>query len=68
MQSADAATIRRGAASKGMMSLREDGAEKLLAGMTTVEEILRVGAERARAIAAPVLEDCRQAAGLGRPR
>ena len=42
MKATDAATIRRAAASKGMMSLREDGAEKLLAGMTTVEEILRV--------------------------
>lgn len=31
-----------------------------------VEDILRAGAERAREIAQPVLEDCRQAAGLGR--
>lgn len=31
-----------------------------------IEEILRTGAERARQIAQPVLEDCRQAAGLGR--
>jgi tryptophanyl-tRNA synthetase len=32
-----------------------------------VEEILRNGAERARALATPVLESCRSAAGLGRP-
>jgi general secretion pathway protein E len=45
MKAADSATIRRAAASRGMTSLREDGAEKLLAGMTTVEEILRVTQE-----------------------
>jgi tryptophanyl-tRNA synthetase len=33
-----------------------------------VEDILRRGAEKARAIATPVLEACRQAAGLGPPR
>ena len=33
-----------------------------------VEAILRVGAERARALAAPVLAACREAAGLGVPR
>ena len=32
-----------------------------------VEEILRQGATRARAIASPVLERCREAAGLGQP-
>jgi len=32
-----------------------------------VEEILRDGAARARALAAPVIEGCREAAGLGRP-
>jgi hypothetical protein len=32
-----------------------------------VEEILGTGADRARAIAAPVLDACRAAAGLGRP-
>ena len=32
-----------------------------------VEEILVLGAERARAIAEVVLEGCRQASGLGRP-
>ncbi len=33
-----------------------------------VEDILRQGAVRARAIAMPVLERCREAAGLGEPR
>jgi tryptophanyl-tRNA synthetase len=33
-----------------------------------VEDILRAGARRARAIAMPVLEGCREAAGVGPPR
>jgi tryptophanyl-tRNA synthetase len=33
-----------------------------------VEDILRVGGEKARAIARPVLDGCREAAGLGPPR
>ena len=45
MKASDSATIRRAAQAKGMNSLREDGAEKLLAGMTTAEEILRVTQE-----------------------
>jgi general secretion pathway protein E len=45
MKAADSASIRRVAAAKGMNSLREDGSEKVLAGLTTVEEILRVTQE-----------------------
>jgi general secretion pathway protein E len=45
MKNADAATIRRAATAKGMSTLREDGADKLLAGVTTVDEILRVTQE-----------------------
>ena len=45
MKSADAATIRRAATARGMTSLREDGADKVLAGHTTVEEVLRVTQE-----------------------
>jgi len=45
MKSADAATIRREATGKGMDTLRQDGAEKVLAGLTTIEEILRVTQE-----------------------
>ena len=45
MKSADASSIRRAATARGMTTLREDGAEKVLAGMTTIEEILRVTQE-----------------------
>jgi general secretion pathway protein E len=45
MKSADAAAIRREATGKGMDTLRQDGAEKVLAGLTTIEEILRVTQE-----------------------
>ena len=45
MKSADASTIRRAATARGMTTLREDGAEKVLAGETTIEEILRVTQE-----------------------
>ncbi|MCX8071521.1 MAG: type II secretion system ATPase GspE [Candidatus Binatia bacterium] len=42
MKNADAASIRRTATAHGMNTLREDGAEKVLAGITTIEEVLRV--------------------------
>ncbi|GIW43008.1 MAG: type II secretion system protein GspE [Candidatus Binatia bacterium] len=42
MKSADAASIRRAATAHGMSTLRQDGAEKILAGITTIEEVLRV--------------------------
>lgn len=45
MQRADAATIRRAAQAKDMRTLRDDGVEKVLAGVTTVEEVLRVTQE-----------------------
>jgi len=45
MQRADAATIGRSARNTGMKTLRDDGAEKVLAGLTTVEEVLRVTQE-----------------------
>ena len=45
MKAADSASIRRVAAAKGMNSLREDGAEKVLRGLTTIEEVLRVTQE-----------------------
>jgi general secretion pathway protein E len=45
MKASDSASIRRVAAAKGMNSLREDGAEKVLGGLTTVEEVLRVTQE-----------------------
>lgn len=45
MQRADAATIRRAAQEQDKLTLRDDGAEKVLAGVTTVEEVLRVTQE-----------------------
>jgi general secretion pathway protein E len=42
MKSTDAAAIRRTATADGMPTLRQDGASKVLAGDTTIEEVLRV--------------------------
>jgi general secretion pathway protein E len=42
MRSADSAEIRRAAAAKGMTTLREDGADKIMQGITTIDEVLRV--------------------------
>jgi len=43
----DAFAIKKQALDEGMVTLREDGARKCMAGMTTVEEIMRVTAEDA---------------------
>ena len=40
LRNADAQTIKRAAIDQGMDSLRDDGARKVLTGMTTVEEVL----------------------------
>jgi general secretion pathway protein E len=45
MQRTDAAALRRAAIESGMPTLRDDGAEKVLAGVTTVEEVVRVTQE-----------------------
>jgi len=45
MQKADGATLRRACAAKGMKLLRQDGAERVIAGQTTIEELLRVTQE-----------------------
>jgi general secretion pathway protein E len=45
MGKADAASIRRLCTSKGMKLLRHDGAERVLSGQTTIEELLRVTQE-----------------------
>ncbi len=42
---ADANAIRRAAIEKGMLTLREDGALKVLQGLTTVQEVARVTQE-----------------------
>jgi general secretion pathway protein E len=45
MKKADASSIRRVCTSKGMKVLRQDGAERVMAGQTTIEELLRVTQE-----------------------
>jgi len=45
LKNVDSATIKRAAMSKGMLTLREDGADKITRGMTTLEEVLRVTQE-----------------------
>jgi len=42
MSRADASKIKKQALAEGMHTLRQDGARKVLAGMTTMEEVLRV--------------------------
>ena len=37
--------IRRACTAKGMKLLRQDGAERIMAGQTTIEELLRVTQE-----------------------
>ncbi len=39
MKNSDSATIRRAAQERGMLTMREDGAKKVLAGVTTVQEL-----------------------------
>ena len=39
---ASASQIKRGALERGLKTLRMDGVQKLLAGMTTPDEVLRV--------------------------
>jgi general secretion pathway protein E len=41
----DANTIKKTATEKGMLTLRQDGAKKVLQGITTIEEVLRVTQE-----------------------
>jgi general secretion pathway protein E len=45
MKGSDASTIKKVAMSQGMISLREDAAQKVLAGLTTIAEVLRVTQE-----------------------
>jgi general secretion pathway protein E len=42
LRTSDANTIKRKAMEQGMVSLRQDGAQKVLAGITTIEEVFRV--------------------------
>lgn len=41
MKNADSGSIRKAAMDKGMLTMREDGARKVLAGVTTVQELTR---------------------------
>jgi general secretion pathway protein E len=45
LQKADAASIRRAATDRGMVTLRMDGARKVMQGMTTPEDVMMVTAE-----------------------
>ncbi len=45
MKGSDAATIKKVAMQQGMSSLREDAAQKVLSGLTTIAEVLRVTQE-----------------------
>jgi general secretion pathway protein E len=40
LKNADAQTIKRVAIAQGMDTMRDDGARKVLSGLTTVEEVL----------------------------
>jgi general secretion pathway protein E len=42
LRNADSNTIKKVAKAEGMVNLRDDGARKVLAGTTTIEEVLRV--------------------------
>ena len=42
MESSTAARMKRSAVERGMITLREDGRQKILAGQTTPDEVLRV--------------------------
>jgi general secretion pathway protein E len=42
LKGADSNVIRKAAIDKGMTTLRQDGAEKVVAGLTTVQEVARV--------------------------
>ncbi|MBU1164646.1 GspE/PulE family protein [Patescibacteria group bacterium] len=45
MQRVDASVIRKQAREEGMKTMMEDGIEKIIAGMTTIEELLRATRE-----------------------
>ncbi|HWB79310.1 MAG TPA: ATPase, T2SS/T4P/T4SS family [Nannocystaceae bacterium] len=47
IRNADSSQIKQAAVAQGMRTLRDDGAHKILAGITTIEEVMRVTAEEA---------------------
>jgi general secretion pathway protein E len=48
LKNVDSGTIKRAVMQKGMLTLREDGADKISQGLTTLEEVLRVTQEDTR--------------------
>ena len=42
IKNADAGSIKRSAINSGMRTLREDGAQKVLAGMTSAAEVMMI--------------------------
>jgi len=47
LKNTDASALKRAAVERGMRTLRQDGARKIQAGLTTIEEVMRVTAEDA---------------------
>ena len=45
MKRSDSGSIKRAGVQKGMLTLREDGARRVLAGVTTPEEVLTATSE-----------------------
>ena len=45
LQHADSGTIEKEAVAEGMVTMKQDGYLKVLSGVTTVEEVLRVAQE-----------------------
>ena len=45
MQNSPSSSIKKAAVGEGMQTLREDGAQKVLLGQTTIDEVMRVTAE-----------------------
>jgi len=45
LKNTDSNRIKQTAIAKGMRTLRDDGAAKVLAGITTIEEVMMVTAE-----------------------
>lgn len=54
LKGADAQTIKRAAMEVGMDGLRDDGARKVLAGLTSVEEVLLATQDDTEAELAPM--------------
>ena len=42
LKTSDANALKREAVERGMLTLRQDGAQKVLGGITTIEEVFRV--------------------------